>query len=221
MGVTTRYLGHVEISPPLNQHEYDFLRAFSPSRRSYRDNGPYEVFPTDPHEEAPTLHGDAAAERYNRIADGQPGYWCQWVPCPRGCCLFWDGHEKFYAGGVWLQYLIDHFLRPGALAEASPDSWFRRFTFDHDVNGVVVGEQGDNRELFSLAVEHGEVARTTLRRGERMPWDVGYVETDEPPWLGHEASFAELERREEEALAAVDAAPAPVSSRKRGGPRRR
>ncbi|GAB2598019.1 hypothetical protein [Microlunatus antarcticus] len=143
------------------------------------------------------------------------------MPCPRGCCLSWNGTEKFYAGAAWLEYLIDHFLRPGAHAEASGDHWFRRFTFDHDVNGVVVGEQGDNRELFSLTVEHGEMTRTTLIRGERMPWDPGYAEKDELPWLGHEASFAELERREEEALAAASAAPVPVSPRKRGGSRRR
>ena len=69
------------------------------------------------------------------------------------------------------------------------------------MNGVLVGEQGDNRELFLLTVEHGDVIRTTLRRGEPMPWDAGYVEKDEPPWLAYEASFEELERREEEALA--------------------
>jgi hypothetical protein len=221
VGVTTRYLGHVAIEPPLNQAEHDYLTMFSRSRRSLRDGGPYAVWPRDPDEEVPTLHGDAAAERSNQIADGQPGYWCQWVPCPRGCCLSWNGQEKFYAGGAWLQYLIDHFLRPGALAEADQDVWFRRFTFDHDVNGVVVGEQGDNRELFSLTVEHGVVTRTTLRRGERMPWDAGYVEKDEPPWLAHEASFTELERREAEAAAAV---PVPLGSsgtKKRRASRRR
>lgn len=221
MGVTTRYLGHVTISPPLNQAEHDYLRLFSRSRRSFREGGPYEVLPVDPHEEAPTLHGDAAAERYNRIAEGQPGYWCQWVPCPRGCCLSWDGREKFYAGAAWLQYMIDHFLQPGPLAQADGNVWFRRFTVDHDVNGVVVGEQGDNRELFSLTVEHGEVTRTMLRSGEPMPWDFGYVEQDEPPWLSHEASFEELERREAEALASLPAAPAATSTRKRGGSRRR
>ena len=220
MGVTTRYLGHVEISPPLNQAEYDYLQMFSHSRRSFRESGPYAVFPVDPDEEVPTLHGDASAERDNRIADGQPGYWCQWVPCPRGCCLGWDGHEKFYAGAAWLQYLIDHFLRPGAFAQTGKDAWFRRFTFDHDVNGVVVGEQSDNRELFCLTVEHGDVVRTTLRRGDPMPWDVGYVERDEPPWLAAEASVAELERREEEALTAARAAPVPASTRKRRGSRR-
>jgi hypothetical protein len=215
MGVTTRYLGHISIDPPLNQDEYDYLRLFARSRRSFRDGGPYEVFPLDPGEEAPTLHGDEAAERANRIADGQPGYWCQWVPCPRGCCLGWDGREKFYAGGAWLQYLIDHFLRPGAAAGATGGSWFRGFTFDHDLNGVVVGEQGDNRELFSLTVVHGDVVQTTLRRGEPMPWDAGYVEIPELPWLGHEASLEERERREAEARAVALAVPSGTVAEKR------
>ena len=99
--------------------------------------------------------------------------------------------------------------------------WFRRFTFDHDVNGVVVGELADNGELFSLTVQDGEVTRTTLRRGERMPWAAGYVEKEEPPWLGHEASFDELERREEGALVAAAVAPSSPTQRKRGGSRRR
>jgi hypothetical protein len=202
MGVTTRHLGHVEIDPPLNQSEHDYLRMFSRSRRSFRDRGPYAVLPNDPHEEAPALHGEAATERINRIAEGQPSLWCQWVPCPRGCCLAWDGHEKFYAGGPWLQYLIDHFLRPGADAQSDRHPWFRRFTFDHDTNGVLVGEQSDNRELFSLTVKHGKVTRRTLRPGDRIPWDAGYVAEEELPWLSWDASWEELERREEKARSA-------------------
>jgi hypothetical protein len=202
MGVTTTYLGHIEISPPLNQAEYDYLTLFSRSRRSLRVGGPYAVWPRDPRDEVPTLHGDEAAARANRIADGQPGYWCQWVPCPTGCCLGWDGHEKFYGGALWLQYLIDHFLRPGAHARRSGDGQFRRFTFDHDTNGVVVGEQGDNRELFSLTVRHGKVTRRTLQRGEPMPWDAGFVETKELPWLADWMRPSERYRLENEAALA-------------------
>jgi hypothetical protein len=36
MGVSTNYLGHVEIVPSLNQAEYDYLHAFACTRRSYR-----------------------------------------------------------------------------------------------------------------------------------------------------------------------------------------
>jgi hypothetical protein len=45
MGVSTNYLGHVEIVPSLNQAEYDYLHAFARSRRSYRPGGPYAVTP--------------------------------------------------------------------------------------------------------------------------------------------------------------------------------
>ena len=72
MGVNTDYLGHIEIVPTLNQAEYDYLRAFARSRRSYRHEGPYAVLPEDPH----TDSSERAVQRYNQIADGQPGYWC-------------------------------------------------------------------------------------------------------------------------------------------------
>uniref|UniRef100_UPI002B1E4C40 hypothetical protein n=1 Tax=Enterobacter agglomerans TaxID=549 RepID=UPI002B1E4C40 len=64
-------------------------------------------------------------------------------------------------------------------------------------------------------------SRTTLVRGERMPWDPGYVEKDELPWLSYEASFEELERREAEALPTVPVLPVATSTRKRGASRRR
>jgi hypothetical protein len=144
MGVSTNYLGHVEIGPSLNQAEYDYLHAFARSRRSYPPEGPYAVSPEDPHAGS----GEQEVELYNQIADGQPGYWCQWVPCPHGCCPVWDGHEKFYAGPAWLQYLIDHFLRRSARTRTIGGSQFAGFSFDHEMNGMIVGEQGDNRELF-------------------------------------------------------------------------
>lgn len=101
MGVNTTYMGHIEIEPPLNPAERDYLTAFAASRRSWRRAGPDAVEPRDPH----TGSSDTAVDRYNRIAQGKPSLWCQWVPCPSGCCLSWDGHERFYAGPSWLQYL--------------------------------------------------------------------------------------------------------------------
>lgn len=49
MGHNTSYLGHVEIVPGLCQAEYDYLRAFSYSRRCYRPDGPYAVEPAHPY----------------------------------------------------------------------------------------------------------------------------------------------------------------------------
>jgi hypothetical protein len=183
MGVSTKYLGHVEIEPSLNQTEYDYLHAFARSRRSYRPGGPYAVRPEHPD----TGSAVREVELYNQIADGQPGYWCQWVPCPHGCCLVWDGHEKFYAGPAWLQYLIDHFLRRDARASTSGGSPFADFSFDHEMNGMIVGEQGDTRELFLIRVETNEVTKEILRRGDPvLPWEPGYRGIDDRPWLAGE-----------------------------------
>jgi hypothetical protein len=137
--------------------------------------------PADPH----NGYSDRDVELYNKIADGQPSLWCQWVPCPHGCCLGWDGHEKFYAGTAWMVYLIDHFLRPGAHAAASGDPQFTEFTFDHQMDGLIIGEQGDNRELFAIRVVENEVFGETLRVGEPMPWASGWdgPYAEDRPWL--------------------------------------
>jgi hypothetical protein len=183
VGVNTDDLGHVEIVPSLNQAEYDYLLAFVRSRRSYRSGGPYAVIPEDPH----TGSNEREVQRYNQIADGQPGHWCQWIPCPHGCCLVWDGREKFYAGASWLQYLIEHFLRRGAKAQGSGDPQFGAFSFDHEMNGVIVGEQGDSRELFLLRVQQDEVTREILRPGDpTLPWESGFRGLDDRPWLAGE-----------------------------------
>ena len=77
----------------------------------------------------------------------------------------WNGNEKFYAGASWLQYLIDHFLRRGAEAQGSGDPQFTEFSFDHEMKGVIVGEQQDSRELLLLRVEQDQVTKQILRRG--------------------------------------------------------
>jgi hypothetical protein len=43
------------------------------------------------------------------------------------------------------------------------------------MNGIIVGEQGDNRELFLLHVEENEVTKEILRRGDPvLLWEPGY-----------------------------------------------
>ena len=121
MGHTTDFLGHINVEPRLNDAEVAYLTAFSKSRRCDRAGGPYAV-PMNPYvDDADALDTETA----NRTPDGQPGYRCHWVPCVDGCCLAYDGNEKFYGPDRWLAYLIDHFLRPGALAAASGEHWFR------------------------------------------------------------------------------------------------
>jgi hypothetical protein len=62
-----------------------------------------------------------------------------------------------------------------ARARTSGDSQFVGFTFDREMNGIIVGEQGDNRELFLLHVEENEVTKEILRRGDPvLLWEPGY-----------------------------------------------
>ena len=133
MGYTTDFIGHIDIEPALNEAEIAYLTAFSKSRRWDRPGGPYDV-PGNPRADE---DDDAAdSHRANVPPAGQPGLWCDWVPCWDGCCLSYNGVEKFYGSTQWLLYLIDHFLKPGAAAQGDPR--FAEFGFDHLLEGIVV-----------------------------------------------------------------------------------
>lgn len=170
MGCTTDFIGHIDIEPSLNDDEIAYLTAFSESRRCSRDGGPY-VVPGNPAAERDEGIPTAQA---NTGADGQPGYWCDWVPCWDGCCLAYNGNEKFYSSVAWLKYLIEHFLKPGARASRSGLAFFEGFTFDHVLEGMVVGCRRDNKELFAINVKNNRVTEKILR-----PADPRYL--DFPP----------------------------------------
>ena len=168
MGYTTDFLGHINIDPVLNDAEVAYLTAFSQSRRFDRPGGPYDV-PMNPYaEDGPVT---AEGESLSRTAEGQPGFACDWVPCVEGCCLSYNGMEKFYQADRWLRYLIDHFLRPDALAAQSGLRWFDEFTFDHTLDGLIVGRRRDTREMFALSVEDNELWREVLVEGDPAYWD--------------------------------------------------
>ncbi|MEP6817724.1 MAG: hypothetical protein ABI873_19475 [Marmoricola sp.] len=159
MGYSTDFIGHIDIAPALNDAEIGYLSAFRLSRRFDRPGGPYDV-PGNPFAE-----GDDSfdTDRYNRTAPGQPQLWCQWEVCWDGCCLAYDGGEKFYAPIPWLRYLVDHFLKPGAVAARSGDDRFKDFTFDHRLDGMVVGCRRDNKELFAISVSANRIRQRVLR----------------------------------------------------------
>jgi hypothetical protein len=167
---TTDFIGHVDINPGLNDDEIAYLSAFSQSRRCARPGGPY-VVPGNPRAEE---YADFDAGTYSQTASGQPGLWCDWVPCWDGCCLTYNGNEKFYQPTRWLRYLIAHFLKPGGAASRSGEACFTGFTFDHVLEGMIVGCRRDNKELYAIVVRHNRVTERILR-----PADERYV--DRPP----------------------------------------
>jgi hypothetical protein len=153
MGYTTDFYGSIAIDPPLNEAECDYLRRFAETRRMDRERGPYFVDGSGPYGQGE----DSDVRDRNARAAGQPGLWCQWVPNDEGTCLEWDGGEKFYEAEQWMAYLITHFLRLGAHANAAVDPQFADFTFDHILDGEIeaIGEEPDDRWL--LRVAHNEV----------------------------------------------------------------
>ncbi|MGI8899562.1 MAG: hypothetical protein ACR2HA_01300 [Nocardioides sp.] len=150
-----------------------------------RPGGPYAV-PDDPRADD---HRSFPRNTYNVPPDGQPGLWCDWVPCRDGCCLAYNGVEKFYGGVAWLRYLIDHFLKPGAEASHSQDPTFANFGFDHVLEGIVVGCRRDNKELFAIQVTDNRVRETVLRPADRR-----YL--DSPPLAYEEAIDRDLSPRQ-------------------------
>ena len=114
MGYTTEFFGSVAVVPALNQTEEDYLQAFSESRRMARAKGPYFV------EGGISGVGDGPDRIFesNYPPQGQPGLWCKWVPGEDG--IVWSGAEKFYDSAAWMEYLIDHFLKPDAVV-SDPD----------------------------------------------------------------------------------------------------
>ena len=168
MGYTTDFIGHIDIQAPLNDAEQAYLTAFAASRRWRRPDGPYSV-PSNPAAEAMGEGLPSAGEdwRINETPEGQPGLWCDWVPCWGGCCFAYNGHEKFYAPTEWMAYLIGHFLAPGARAASSGRAEFAEFTFDHQLDGIVAGCRRDNKELFLIRVEANRVIEEVLRPADR------------------------------------------------------
>jgi hypothetical protein len=94
-----------------------------------------------------------------------------------GCCLAFDGNEKFYQPVAWMKYLIQHFLKPGAEASKSGHEQFSGFTFDHRLDGLIIGCRRDNKELFAIEVSDNRVTERILR-----PADQRYVDSSPLPY---------------------------------------
>lgn len=197
MGFSTRFLGRLDIEPPLNATEVEWLTAFAEvDRRHFTD--PYDV-PMNPrafrveqercrttaaqgtparnHSGPAVSDGDGVAvvDPFTTLApsDGSPYPHLDWTPCVDGCCLTWDSRtEKSRMAQEWLQYLIDHFMRPGALARTSTRPDFAAFTFDHLVNGTIAAERDDTRELCLIQCRDNDISTLQLVPSDVMPWDV-------------------------------------------------
>lgn len=146
MGYTTTFDGYVTVEPPLNEAEINYLNKFSNTRRMKRKLGAYYVDGSGWAGQG----NDADIIDRNTPPVGQPGLWCQWQPTEFGDAIEWDGGEKFYNAEEWMAYIIDHFLKPGGLAEGGLG--FEDFTFDHIVNGTIEAEGEEQGDVWKLVV---------------------------------------------------------------------
>ncbi|MEK9769305.1 MAG: hypothetical protein VW683_10330 [Betaproteobacteria bacterium] len=151
MGYTTDFDGYVEINPPLNSEQRDYINKFSRTRRMHRNNGPYFVGGTG---EFGQGH-DTDIINFNSPDPSQPGLWCQWVVSDDGSTLEWDGGEKFYNSAEWMVYLIQHFLGNRPVANGDPN--VPDFGTGRTVNGTIYAQGEDSSDCWRLCVVDNEV----------------------------------------------------------------
>lgn len=113
------FLGRIEVRPPLNEPERDFLIELASSRSTLRGT--------------PTGRGERSV----------PFAHLAWEACPGGCCLTWNGLERPVHLVSSLGFLVDHLFSPGAKVVGHPR--FTEFTCDHVLDGVVTVREGNGR----------------------------------------------------------------------------
>lgn len=158
MGYTTDFDGQFDLDEPLTDAQVQYLTRFAETRRMRRKADRAAGLP-DPLREAVGLPigpeaayfvggrgfagqtEDGSVADHNEPPSGQPGLWCHWVPSVDGRHIEWDGGEKFYDYGPWLEYVVTHFLKP----------WGRV------LNGTVRWSGEDSGDLGSLIVTNNGV----------------------------------------------------------------
>lgn len=152
MGYTTEFSGRIHIEPLLSQDEIKYLLLFANTRRMRCEQGPYYV----------ARGGFAGQDNgpdvldYNEPPHGQPSLWCQWVPTEDGSGLEWNEMEKFYFAFEWMQYLVEHFLKPNALArQAAPQEF--AFLQGHEMNGLIQAQGEEPEDQWTLFVSQNRV----------------------------------------------------------------
>lgn len=170
MSHSIRFLGHLVVEPGLNPEETAWLRAYQRTRRWLHPDDPYAV-PKNPVAEVDELRRRPPSA----VAPDLPAgpvvglEHCTWQPSADGHRLLWAGDDVAGHALVELRYLVDHFLRPGALAAADGREAFAPFTFDHVVSGIVAAGRDDGRLSLVLA-DDNELTELVLVPGLADRW---------------------------------------------------
>jgi hypothetical protein len=130
------FLGRIEVRPPLNEAERDYLGALAQSSSTLRGT--------------PTGRGDSTV----------PFAHLAWESCAAGCCLTWSALEWSKHMLPSLRFLVDHLLKPGA--KAAGHKRFPEFTCDHVLDGVVAGKTPSDSRVYVAEVTANRVAGRTI-----------------------------------------------------------
>lgn len=126
MGYTTDFSGRFELDRELDDDLYTFLCKFNDTRRMARklppEFGVEGEFYVAAGGHCGQDHSDDIID-YSIPPSTQPGLWCQWRPTDDRKGIEWDGGEKFYEYGAWLEYIIVNFLKPNGYILNGQVSW--------------------------------------------------------------------------------------------------
>lgn len=151
MGYTTDFEGVIDIDPPLNPKEIEYINKFSSTRRMNRTNGPYYVGGTGTYGQGQ----DADIIDSNRPDPSQPGLWCGWMVNEEGTQIEWDGGEKFYYAAEWMKYIIDHFISKDPIAKHNNEHF--DFLEAHNTNGEIYADGEETDDNWKIEVNDGVV----------------------------------------------------------------
>lgn len=157
MGYSTDFTGRIEIDPPLNQSEINYLTKFSYTRRMKRTQGPYFVAV-----DVDGAEDEKGVINFNEPPKPQPSLWCNFEPTEDGTALVWNESEKTQCGKEWIQYLIDYFLQANDHLVADACTYFKDFTFNHVCNGELIAQGEDPDDIWKIVVKDNVV---TVKRG--------------------------------------------------------
>ena len=166
MGFNTEYLGYLRITPRLNPVEVEWLRGFA-DWGALPDGDAFRL-PMNPRAALAKAFADAGGAMSGpRTVPYGVHHW--WV-CEHGDRLSWVQSEKSNDAVEVLQFLVQHYLGPGAKAKDSGNPDFDAFTFDHRLDGVIAAERQDTDELFLIRVEDSTFRHETVVDGVAW-WD--------------------------------------------------
>ena len=167
MAYDTHYLGHIQVRPALNEAEFSYLTAFAEKLHEVGTGALYDVpdNPLAPRENA--QEGWRVIERREDVPDAV----CSWTPsCHGECLVIRDDDGQHRQAARWLQFLYDHFLRQGGLAEESGMEEFGEFTFNHTLDAVVAAHRSDSGELWLIRPEGDLIVEETVWHGDPDWW---------------------------------------------------